>query len=123
MIHRVVVVCGVIALGCLVTGACSEFKPGSYEGGGRSQGPIIVGGAGSGCGALGSQCQSSDDCCSHVCAFSGQLLTCAASDDASGTCAAINAGCQIDSDCCSSFCSPGKLCATPPPPQDSGGGG
>lgn len=118
MIHRVVVVSGVIAL---VVGACSEFKPGSYEGGGRTGGPIIVGGAGSGCGSVGAQCQSSDDCCSHICSFSSQIPTCTAPTDAVA-CTPINGGCQIDSDCCSSFCSPGKLCSTPPI-QDSGGGG
>ena len=118
MISRYVIVSGVIAL---VAGACSEFKPGVYEGGGRSGGPITVGGAGSGCAGIGSECQSSDDCCSHVCAFTGQILTCSQPIDSGPQCTANGGGCTIDSDCCSTFCSPGKLCTTPV--QDSGGGG
>ena len=120
MIRRVVIVSGVITLVTAV--ACSEFQPGRYEGGGRSGGPITVGGAGSGCSTEGAQCQSSDDCCSHICAFTGQILACAAPTDSGPSCTANNGGCQIDSDCCSTYCSPGKLCANPPV-QDSGGGG
>lgn len=119
MIARVVIVSGVIAL---IVGACSEFQPGRYEGGGRSGGPITVGGAGSGCGAVGSQCQSSDDCCSHLCAFTGQILTCEPPIDSGPQCTVNGSGCQIDSDCCSSYCSPTKFCANQPV-QDSGGGG
>ena len=118
MISRYVIVSGVIAL---VAGACSEFQPGRYEGGGRSGGTITVGGAGSGCNGIGSQCQSSDECCSHLCEFTGQILTCVAPKDSGPACTANNGGCQIDSDCCSAFCSPGKLCTNPP--LDSGGGG
>ncbi len=114
-----IVIAGGALLGLV---ACSEYQPGKYEGGGRTGGPVIVGGVGSSCDAIGTECQSSDDCCSHNCAFTGQVLTCAPAADAGGTCAVDTAPCSIDSDCCSVYCSPGKLCANAPV-LDSGGGG
>jgi hypothetical protein len=103
--------------------ACSEYQPGKYEGGGRTGGPVIVGGVGTSCSAVGAECQSSDDCCSHNCTFTGQILTCAPPDDSGApTCTPNNATCANDSDCCSAFCSAAKLCANTPV-LDSGGGG
>jgi hypothetical protein len=116
---RVFVVVSVVAVAVI---ACSEFKPGSYEGGGRTGGPITIGGAGSNCSPAGANCNNSDECCSHDCAFTGTQLICSSPTDGAPQCKANNSGCTTGSECCSTYCSPGQLCMTAPV-QDSGGGG
>ena len=103
-------------------GACSEFKPGSYEGGGRSSGTIVNGTAGSSCVSNGGTCQSSDECCSGNCNFNGANLLCEPASDGAAQCAQNGQACTSATQCCSNYCSPGQLCATQPV-QDSGGGG
>ena len=119
LVSRCLAACVVGLLGAV---ACSEYKPGTFEGGGRVGGPITIGGAGSNCTPTGVSCTTSDECCSHDCQFNGAQLVCVGNTDAAPQCKALNAGCATSSECCSTFCSPGQLCATPPIP-DSGGGG
>jgi hypothetical protein len=123
-LHRMKARFVVVIAGCAVLGivACSEYQPGKYEGGGRTGGPVIIGGVGSGCGPIGAECQSSDDCCSHDCEFTGQVLTCAPGADSGTTCTANGGGCSGDNECCSSFCSAAAVCGNTPV-VDSGGGG
>ena len=110
-----------LAFALAAAGACSEHRPGTYEGGGRSNGPIIIGSAGTNCTPVGQQCVSSQDCCTHSCEFNGAQLICMEPTDGGGpSCGANGTSCTFSSDCCSGFCG-GTICSTPIP--DSGGGG
>lgn len=112
-------VAAVVAL--VAVGACSQHEPGAYEGGGRTNGPIVIGNAGSGCSSAGQQCVSSQDCCSHVCGFNGLALICEPTADSGiPACKLLGNGCTLGVDCCSGFCSSSSLCSAPV--QDSGGG-
>lgn len=106
----------------VVVAACSQYRPGDYQGGGRTEPPIINEGIGSACIALGRTCGVDTDCCSGFCEFSFGFSQCAERPDGSSfqTCASAGSPCTLSSDCCSNACA-GQICVTVIP--DAGGGG